>query len=836
MSRFLYFTIPILLIIQLSLLAQFAGGSGTESDPWLIRTPENLDSLRYYLGADNADKYYKQIADIDLGVAPWNVGEGWEPIGRDSTVFQADYNGDGYKISNLTINRPDESYIGLFGSVKDAHLDKISLVNLNIIGGSIPGGLVGVCYNLNGLISNSFTTGTITGGAGLVGIFHNNSSTELRIVNCYSRCTAEIGITVGVSLFSCIKNSYCTGGYGFSNSSVYDFSSMNYWDVETSGCINSYSAEGRTTKEMTQYSENTYVGWDFENTWMKDIYGMNDGYPILQTQLSKSVPAKPEILSTVESNSEIQISWNNPSTQINGELLTDLTAIYITRNNDLIETIVSPVIGAFQNYSDIVTEPGFYIYGIYAENSSGKGVLAEKKLYSGQMFAGGIGTETDPFLISLPEHLNNVRYALKENKVSKYFLQTADIDLNVTPWNENEGWEPIDNFTGIYDGNGFKISNLFIYRPLSNKIGLFSDGGYLKNITLENAIVTGNDYVGSLLGYNSSLDNIISTARVKGVNYIGGLAGYNNSYISNCSFLGIINGNDYIGGISGVCAGEILNSMTNCEINGSDYLGGLVGSMQIINLISTPLFIEQSYSEGTVTGAQNIGGIIGKIGNNVDIFDTYTKMNVSGTYRIAGFTPIADAYPVNIKNCYSVGKVTNTGYSGGFVCEGSSANINYCYWDIETSGLTYSDGGEGRTTAEMINPNFDYTYTGWDFVNTWKQDIDHNDGYPYLAWQYSGIENSDNSIPQNFTLTQNSPNPFNPVTKISYSLPQGFRGDVKLSIYNANGQLVKELVNEKISSGIYSVELNASDLNSGLYIYRLKTASSDIAKKMILLK
>jgi len=98
MSRILYFTIPILLIIQFSLFAQFAGGSGTEADPWLIRTPENLDSLRYYLGADNDDKYYKQIADIDLGVAPWNVGEGWEPIGRDSTFFMGNYDGDGFKI------------------------------------------------------------------------------------------------------------------------------------------------------------------------------------------------------------------------------------------------------------------------------------------------------------------------------------------------------------------------------------------------------------------------------------------------------------------------------------------------------------------------------------------------------------------------------------------------------------------------------------------------------------------------------------------------------------------------------------------------------------------
>jgi len=83
-------------------------------------------------------------------------------------------------------------------------------------------------------------------------------------------------------------------------------------------------------------------------------------------------------------------------------------------------------------------------------------------------------------------------------------------------------------------------------------------------------------------------------------------------------------------------------------------------------------------------------------------------------------------------------------------------------------------------------------------------------------------------------LYQNSPNPFNPSTKISFSLAE--TGKVNVSIYNIIGQKVAELVNQTMESGVHNVDFNASNLPSGLYIYRMDTPNYSKTMKMMLLK
>ncbi|MDA3884511.1 MAG: T9SS type A sorting domain-containing protein [Candidatus Delongbacteria bacterium] len=136
----------------------------------------------------------------------------------------------------------------------------------------------------------------------------------------------------------------------------------------------------------------------------------------------------------------------------------------------------------------------------------------------------------------------------------------------------------------------------------------------------------------------------------------------------------------------------------------------------------------------------------------------------------------------------------------------------------------------------------DSTYVDWDFDTIWRPRSDKGQskvqiGYPFLQWQQDvGIEDSDELLVVSCELDQNYPNPFNPSTKISYTLPNGYSDNVKLQIFNTKGELVRTLVNEKKSSGKHSVEFNASDLNSGMYFYTLRTLNSVTTKKMILLK
>jgi hypothetical protein len=93
--------------------------------------------------------------------------------------------------------------------------------------------------------------------------------------------------------------------------------------------------------------------------------------------------------------------------------------------------------------------------------------------------------------------------------------------------------------------------------------------------------------------------------------------------------------------------------------------------------------------------------------------------------------------------------------------------------------------------------------------------------------------------PSEFSLSENYPNPFNPETEISFSLPE--RTQVSLVIYNMLGEKVKTLVNQTMDAGTYSAHWNGKDeaensLASGIYFYRLKTESFDQTRKMVLMK
>ncbi|MBS1518067.1 MAG: T9SS type A sorting domain-containing protein [Bacteroidetes bacterium] len=96
--------------------------------------------------------------------------------------------------------------------------------------------------------------------------------------------------------------------------------------------------------------------------------------------------------------------------------------------------------------------------------------------------------------------------------------------------------------------------------------------------------------------------------------------------------------------------------------------------------------------------------------------------------------------------------------------------------------------------------------------------------------------NENTVTPLSFELSQNFPNPFNPNTKISYSLQFTGEREVNLSVYDVLGNEVATLVNGKQSSGSYSVEFNGSNFSSGIYFYRLSAGEFNDTKRMVLIK
>lgn len=152
-----------------------------------------------------------------------------------------------------------------------------------------------------------------------------------------------------------------------------------------------------------------------------------------------------------------------------------------------------------------------------------------------------------------------------------------------------------------------------------------------------------------------------------------------------------------------------------------------------------------------------------------------------------------------------------------------------------TSGSTLPAGAPSwNTSIQSSTPIFFYVITtpgSYHFVC-----IPHAPGMAgnITATPATGINVTSTIIPDNFYLSQNFPNPFNPSTKIKFNIP--LSGVTKLSVFDLSGKEISSLVNKSLSAGSYTVDFNASDLSSGVYYYHLQSEGYSEIKKMTLIK
>lgn len=112
-------------------------GSGTDADPYVVTTAEELQAM-----ADDLTAHYELGDDIDAGeTAAWNDGQGFEPVGGTDTPFTGSVDGNGHRIAGLTVDRSDRNYLGLFGHSEGtvSHLE----LEIALRGASFAGGVVG---------------------------------------------------------------------------------------------------------------------------------------------------------------------------------------------------------------------------------------------------------------------------------------------------------------------------------------------------------------------------------------------------------------------------------------------------------------------------------------------------------------------------------------------------------------------------------------------------------------------------------------------------------------------------------------------------------------------
>ncbi|RMG76055.1 MAG: hypothetical protein D6707_12725, partial [Bacteroidetes bacterium] len=176
----------ILAVLCLQGNAQFSGGSGTTSDPYVIANKNDLATLSN--NSSYWDKHFIQTADIMLTAADfqtggifYNNGEGFSPVGTyGGTSFTGSYNGKGHVIDSLYINRPSANFIGLFAYIgSGATVDSLGVTNVNITGQSFIGGF---CGDNAGTVSNCYSTGSVSGNSEVGGFCGVNVGT---VSNCY---------------------------------------------------------------------------------------------------------------------------------------------------------------------------------------------------------------------------------------------------------------------------------------------------------------------------------------------------------------------------------------------------------------------------------------------------------------------------------------------------------------------------------------------------------------------------------------------------------------------------------------------------------------------------
>jgi subtilisin family serine protease len=698
----------------------YAGGTGTADDPYLIETAEQLNNVRYSLAS-----HFKQIALINLNTPPWNLEEGWKPIGSEADPFSGQYNGNGNVINGLFINRPNDDHAGLF-SVLSGSIANLGITDFYISANELAGALCG--KNENADITTCFSSGEIhsTGISG--GICGMNSG---NINNCYSavQIVSEYlaGGLCGINSGT-IHSSYAVGFnttneqsgglVALENNGLTHYS---YWNTETTAQVTSNGGFPYNTLQMTD--ESSFSDWDFNNTW---IIQHNITYPYLKWQETPehfNFPpdyCPPSFLESLSLNDSIALSWQAPS--IGNPIGYNLYRQHIKINEDLITdtSFIDKDLIGYISYQ-------YYVKALYSPDQESN---ASNSTYNSvPKFEGGSGSEEDPYLISNPFQLNAVRLF-----PSNHFRLINDLNLGVDPWSGQEGWEPIGTeslpFRGGFDGGGYSIYNLTIRRPNENHVGLF---GYLwnatiKNLYISNPYVSGYYMVGSALGKaysNSVFENIhVKDAFIKLTNtYAGGLmGGMDDCSVYFCSSSGTV--------------------VTDESISQWNRIGGLIGGISSTTTNQGNL-IDQCYTTANVRSWNHntYGGLLGVVWRKSTISNCYSRGSIVGTNSFAGGF-LGEIGPnnagVNIYNCYSTGEVQAPGLSvRGFIGQSSIGSYTNNFWDIETSGISAPQPeAEGKTTVQMKNINT-FLDAEWDFNSIWSIDINDslNDGYPILQWQ-----------------------------------------------------------------------------------------------------
>lgn len=445
--------------------------------------------------------------------------------------------------------------------------------------------------------------------------------------------------------------------------------------------------------------------------------------------------------------------------------------------------------------------------------------------YAASSFEGGEGTAESPYLIKTAEQLAKLAKDVNEGVSTyenTYFKMVADIDLDGHDWTPigynrtvGEGDEAVNesvDFSGKFDGNGCKISNLYITKlPNYKSMGLFANTSQtfeLRNLTIESGDITGEMVVGAFVGSNNGIvENCVNKAKVSCFfYYAGGIVGsnYRQGTVKHCTNYGYILAGS--GGSNGMSAGGVTGSNYNLVEECANYgdvetLG--TGAGGIVEMMEGGT-VRNCFNRGAIKGPERLGGIIGEAlgrGGNCEVYNCYNAgtINADAIYAgaILGLGMFINSNKLTIKDVYNNSDIFS-GSSWGSVADFMGN------FDLTEATFMTTDEMKADDFVTKLN-----SLSGSE-ETVWMADTKNiNDGYPILGY----MENISTGI-----TSPAAGKDFNVYAAEGAIVVEGAEGE-PMQVYTVGGQMV------------YSGKAASVSSKAGLYVVRVGNKAYKVVVK-----
>ncbi|MFA1610051.1 GLUG motif-containing protein [Halobellus rubicundus] len=643
-------------------------GGGTRADPYQVSNASELQAME-----DDPNAHYELVADIDASrTAQWGNERGFDPV----SSFSGSLDGNNHTVTGLTIERPNESGIGLFSYIESATIEYVSLAQLGATGSEDVGGLAGSVGNST--VQNVAVSGNVQGSGfsvgGLAGNAYANSAIQDVTASGNVTGSNDVGGLVGSVDNSMIKSAIASGnvtGSGSVGGLV--------GEAEDNSRLQNISASGTVTGSSFVGG---IVGFSASNSTIKSAAASGD--------VNGSSYFVGGLVGKARDNGTIQSA--TASGNVNGSDNVGGLVGRIIYNTALRNVTASGNVTGSSEVGGLVGQSRY--------NSTIKSATASGNVMGFENDVGGLVGDTIG------------------NSTIKSAAASGDVNGS--------------DFVGGLVGSSYSNSTIKSAAASGNVTGsYYAVGGLVGNAegnsTLRNITASGNVEgivgLGGLIGVSASystIQNATASGNVTGTYSLGGLVGdaKDHSSLQNVSASGDVNGSYSVGGL----AGDVYNNSTlydgraSGKVTGVDRVGGLVGSTY------DNANIESSYATGNVSGTELIGGLVGSNNENSAVKSSYATGNVSGTEVIGGLVGYNDGNGI-VTSSNASGYVNGSGWVGGLVAYNSDNTTVIASYATGNVNGTFQVGGligrndnfnslsqGGRVTLSYATGNVSGTY------------------------------------------------------------------------------------------------------------------------------